>query len=133
MILKLYKAALPHDFSISELLETDYDKVINGIQEVQTESIKKSTLEKTKQYDEHIADYTASVDLHNQARQKQQQLIKEFPKLKEYRTRFRAAMKGLTESSFEEVSEIAKQEKKIYDLWYRSKPKKPEACGEFIL
>ncbi len=130
---KNLKGVLPHDFTISELLETDYDKVINRIQEAHNESVAKSTLEKSKHYNHQIADYAASVDLHNQARKKQQQLIKEFPKLKEYQTRFRAAMKGLTESSFEEVSEIAKQEKKIYDLWYRSKPKKPEACGEFIL
>lgn len=130
---KNLKSTLPHDFTISELLETDYDKVINGIQEVQTESIKKSIVEKTKQYDQYIADYTASIDLHNQARQKQQQLTKEFPKLRDYRTQFRTAMKDITETSWQSVAEIAKQEKKIFDLWYRSKPKKSEACGEFVL
>ena len=130
---KNLKAALPNDFTISELLETDYDKVIAGIESAQEESIRKSIFEKTKQYDQQNADYGAAVDLHKQARAKQQQLVKQFPKLKEYRALFRAAMTDLTETSFKDVSEIAKQEKKIFDLWYRSKPKKTEACGEFVL
>lgn len=127
------KGALSHDFTISELLETDYDKVIKGIESALEENIRKSIFEKTKLYDQPNADYAAAIELHKQARLKQQQLIKEFPKLREYRTQFRAAMKDLTETSFNDVSKIAKQEKKIYDLWYRSKPKKTEACGEFIL
>ena len=127
------KGTLSHDFTISELLETDYDKVIKGVETAFNESVRKSIFEKTRQYDQQNADYDAALNLHKQARTKQQQLIKEFPKLKEYRTQFRAAMKDLTETSFRDVAEIAKQEKKTYDLWYKSKPKKTEACGEFVL
>lgn len=127
------KGELPSDFTVSELLETDYDKVIAGIEAAQDEGVRKSIFEKTKQYDQQTADYAAAVDLHKQARSKQQQLIKEFPRLKEYRARFRAMMKEMNETSYRDASEIAKQEKKIYDLWYRSRPKKTEACGEFVI
>lgn len=132
---KGHKQTSSNNFTVSELIEADFDKTILGVQQAYEEGVKKSADENTKAFDDQNAQYDASLDMYSQAKKRQQELMAQFPHLKQYREKFRSIMTDMTETSFKDSSEISLQEKKIFDLWYRSKldKEKPNACGDFVL
>lgn len=138
-VYKTKSVALESSFSIKDLIETDFDRIITmQHEESQRTIIKAISATSGRSYDEEIAQYNASANLHTQAKAKQQELINKFPALKKYKDAFRTAMADLSKdsSSYHEAAKIAAQERIIYDRLYKknsSKKTKPNPCSEIVM
>ena len=127
---------LSNNFTAKDLIESDFDKIIKSIDDTLLSDISKSIYDKEYSNDEQRARYQASLDLFQQAKQRQQQLITSRPDLKNYRDKFKASMNDMYATSYGDVTKIIDQERKVYDLWYKQKSSqenKPNACSEFKL
>lgn len=134
------RVPLDHSFTLKDLLETNFDRIIASQEdEAQRKILKAIAPGGGRQYDEEIAQYNASADLHKQAKAKQQELIAKYPNLKKYRENFRDAMADLSKdsASYYEAAKIAAQERKIYEMIYKKSAEnnksKPNPCSEIVM
>ncbi len=123
-------------YSAREILEINYKKLISGLEEALSETIRKSVLENTKAYDIDIGGYMAKIQMHKTAEKKSEEILAKNPDFKNYKKKFADSMKDIEGTTGNAVGDIVKQERKVYDLIYKQKMEKSvkkNACRDFIL
>lgn len=113
------------NFTWKELVEGDFEKIIKNVS-----SAKLGTRDPQTQ-----AQFQASIEMHTRALEKQQEILTQYPNLKNYKAKFRTAMDDML-GTYAVANKIALEERKLYDNMYnnlRQEKKTSNACRNFVL
>lgn len=119
------KESMTGNFTWRELIEADFDTIIKNVS-----SAKLGTKDPITQ-----AQFQASIEMHKQARDKQQEILSRYPNLKNYKQKFRQALQDMQGTYFV-ANKIALEERKLYDNMYsnlRQEKNKSNPCRSFVL
>jgi len=109
-----------------EILETDYDAIISNVTNAKKSAKDPST----------IAMFQASIDMHTKGKAKQQEIISQFPSLKDYKQKFKEQVKAM-DGTYATANQIALEERKLYDKIYKNlrteKTSASNPCKDFLL
>ena len=113
-------------YTWKEILETDYDTIIFNVT-----SAKKSAKDPMT-----IAMFQASIDMHKKGKAKQQEIISQYPSLKDYKQKFTEQIKAM-DGTYQTANQIALEERKLYDKIYKNlrteKKSATNPCKDFLL
>jgi hypothetical protein len=110
----------------SEMLAADYDKILSDI-----ESTRPVTKDPKK-----LAQLRASTELYTKVRARQQEILRKYPKLVDYKKRINQQLAD-SEAASTAAGQIALEERKLYDAMYSnlkdSNKQGSNPCKDFIL
>jgi hypothetical protein len=116
----------PGNYTWKELIEADFDSLINTYKEYVAFSTKKMAKDK----------YTAAVEMYTSARKKKQEILTRYPNLKNYQDIFKKELSSINDT-VKIARDIALEERDLYENLYNNardtKKGKNSPCKDFVL